>query len=78
MAWSDRFHTPIIVPGKRKPLETILDAARYMTSLPRSERGQEYWRPAVTLIPLIGEGKPGGEQFFAWLAVKYGLRKGEK
>lgn len=77
MSYSDRFHSPIPVPGKRKPLETILDAARYITSLPKSEREKEYWIPAATLLKLVGEGPPGGEQFFAQLAVQFGLRKGE-
>jgi hypothetical protein len=78
MAWSDKFHSPIIIPGKRKPLETILDAARYITSLPESERAKDHWAPAATLLKLVGEGPPGGDQFMAQLAVQFGLRKGER
>lgn len=79
MPWSDRFHTPIPVPGKRKPLETILDAARYITSLPKSEQAKDYWAPAATLLKLVGESKtPGGDQLLARISVMYGLRKGVK
>lgn len=78
MAWSDKFHSPIILPGKRKPLETILDAARYITGLPKSEQEMDYWAPAATLLKLVGESEPGGDQFMAQLAVNFGLRKGAK
>jgi hypothetical protein len=64
------------VPGKRKQLVTLRDAAECMTSLPRKERGAEHWRPAATLLALIGE--KGGCLFFAELAVRFGLRKGVK
>jgi hypothetical protein len=49
-------------------------AALYITSLPEPERGAEHWRPAATLLRLIGEN--GGCVVFARLAVMYGLRKG--
>jgi hypothetical protein len=47
-----------------------------MTSLPRSEQNAEHWRPAATLLAIIGE--KGGCMFFAELAVRHGLRKGVK
>jgi hypothetical protein len=70
------FHAPIPVPGKRKPLVTLRDAVEYMTSLPRNEQNAEYWRPAATLLAIIGER--GGCMFFAERAVAFGLRKGVK
>jgi hypothetical protein len=48
----------------------------YMTGLTRAEQNAEHWRPAATLLGIIGE--KGGCVFFAELAVRYGLRKGKK
>jgi hypothetical protein len=76
VSWDLEFFKPIVVPGKRKQLVTLRDAVEYMTSLPRKERGAEYWRPAATLLAIIGE--KGGCMFFAELAVRFGLRKGVK
>lgn len=53
---------------------TVRDAALYITSLPEPARGAEHWRPAATLLRLIGEN--GGCVVFARLAVMYGLREG--
>jgi hypothetical protein len=72
VSWDREFQRPIAVPGKRKPLVTLRDAALYMTSLPRPERGAEHWRPAVTLLSVIGE--KGGCLYLAELAVRFGLR----
>ena len=74
MSWDLEFFTPIAVPGKRKQLVTLRDAVEYMTSLPRAERGADYWWPAATLLGIIGER--GGCRFFAELTVRFGLRKG--
>lgn len=74
MSWDLEFHRPITVPGKRKQLVTLRDAVEYMTSLPLEERGAEYWRPAVTILGIVGER--GGCRFFAERAVAFGLRKG--
>jgi hypothetical protein len=68
------FFKPIAVPGKRKPLVTLRDAVKYMTSLPRAEQNAEHWRPAATLLAIIGDR--GGCMFFAERAVAFGLRKG--
>jgi hypothetical protein len=76
VSWDREFYEPITVPGKRQRLITIRDAALYITSLPEPERGAEHWRPAATLLRLIGEN--GGCVVFARLAVMYGLRKGVK
>jgi hypothetical protein len=74
VSWDLEFFAPISVPGKRKPLMTLRDAVKYMTSLPRGEQSAEHWRPAATLLGIIGER--GGCMFFAELAVRHGLRKG--
>jgi hypothetical protein len=68
------FFKPIAVPGKRKPLVTLRDAVKHMTGLPRAEQNAEHWRPAATLLAIIGER--GGCMFFAERAVAFGLRKG--
>lgn len=76
MSWDLEFHAPIPVPGKRKPLVTLRDAVEYMTRLPRNEQNAEHWRPAATLLAILGE--KGGCMFFAERAVVHGLRKGAK
>jgi hypothetical protein len=76
MSWDLKFYEPIPLPGKRKPLVTLRDAVKHMTSLPRNEQNAEHWRPAATLLAIIGE--KGGCIFFAELAVRHGLRKGVK
>jgi hypothetical protein len=76
VSWDSKFFQPIPVPGKRKQLVTLRDAVDYMTSLPRKEQNAEYWRPAATLLAIIGER--GGCMFFAERAVSFGLRKGVK
>ena len=58
------------------PLVTLRDAVKHMTGLPRAEQNAEHWRPAATLLAIIGE--KGGCRFFAELAVRHGLRKGAK
>jgi hypothetical protein len=63
-------------PICRKPLVTLRDAVKHMTGLPRAEQNAEHWRPAATLLAIIGE--KGGCMFFAELAVRHGLRKGVK
>ncbi len=74
MSWDLKFYEPIRLPGRRKPLATLRDAVHYMTSLPRTEQNAEHWRPAATLLGIIGEN--GGCVVLARLAVMYGLRKG--
>ena len=74
MSWDREFYEPIAVPGKRQPIVTLRDAVMYMTSLPRAEQNAEHWRPAATLLRIIGEN--GGCVVFARIAVMYGLRKG--
>jgi hypothetical protein len=74
VSWDLKFFQPIPVPGKRKQLVTLLDAVKYMTSLPTAERGADHWWPAANLLGIIGER--GGCMFFAELTVRYGLRKG--
>ncbi len=74
MSWDLQFFAPIPVPGKRRTLVTLRDAVEYMTSLPRDEQNAEHWRPAATLLAIIGER--GGCMFFAERAVSFGLRKG--
>ena len=76
MSWDLEFFKPIEVPGSRKKLATLRDAVEYMTSLPRAEQNAEHWRPAATLLAIIGER--GGCMLFARMAVMHGLYKGVK
>jgi hypothetical protein len=54
VSWDLEFFTPP-VSGKRKPLVKLRDAVKYMTSLPPAEQNAERWRPAATLLAIIGE-----------------------
>jgi hypothetical protein len=74
VSWDLKFYEPIPLPGKRKPLATLRDAVKHMTGLPCAEQNAEHWRPAATLLSIIGEN--GGCVVFARIAVMYGLRKG--
>jgi hypothetical protein len=74
MSWDAEFFEPIRVPGKRKPLVTLRDAVKYITSLPPKEQNAEHWRPAAILLKLIGE--KGGCMLLARMSVVHGLRKG--
>jgi hypothetical protein len=57
-------------------LATLRDAVEYITSLPRAEQNAEHWRPAATMLAIIGER--GGCMLFARMAVMHGLRKAVK
>jgi hypothetical protein len=76
VSWDLKFYQPIPVPGTRKRLVTLRDAVKYITSLPRAEQNAEHWRPAATLLAIIGE--KGGCRLMAEMAVVHGLRKGAK
>jgi hypothetical protein len=53
VSWDLEFFKPIPVPGKRKPLVTLRDAVKYMTSLPREEQNAEHWRPAASVTSCL-------------------------
>jgi hypothetical protein len=55
VSWDLKFFEPIPLPGKRKSLVTLRDAVNHMTGLPRAEQNAEHWRPAATLLGIIGE-----------------------
>ena len=76
MSWDLKFYEPIPLPGKRKPLVTLRDAVKHMTGLPRQEQAAEHWRPAPTLLGLIGEN--GGCVVLARIAVMYGCARARK
>jgi hypothetical protein len=63
VSWDREFYELIAVPGKRKPLVTLRDAIMHMTGLFREEQNAEHWRPAATLLGIIGEN--GGCVVFA-------------
>jgi hypothetical protein len=76
LRWDLKFYQPVQVPGKRKQLVTLRDAALYVTKWPKAEREAEHWRPAAILLKLIGE--KGGCMLLARMSVVHGLRKGVK
>jgi hypothetical protein len=48
VAWDQRFHDPIELPGRRKPLVTLRDAAQYIIKLPKAERELPQWYGRLT------------------------------
>jgi hypothetical protein len=52
--WSARFVDPIILPDGRK-LETLRDAAAYLTELPQAEHDAKEWQTAMEALLLVAE-----------------------
>jgi hypothetical protein len=55
VAWDQRFYDPIELPGRRKPLVTLRDAALFITKLPKAEHNAPEWQTAAEVLMLIGE-----------------------
>ena len=43
------------MPGPRKPLVTLRDAALYITKLPKAEHDAEEWQAAMEVLILVAE-----------------------
>jgi hypothetical protein len=52
--WSARFTDPIILPDGRE-LETLRDAAAYITGLPQAEHDTKEWQTAMEALLLVAE-----------------------
>jgi hypothetical protein len=52
--WSARFTDPIILPDGRE-LETLRDAAAYITELPQAEHDAKEWQTAMETLLLVAE-----------------------
>ena len=75
MPWSTRFYDPITLPDGRT-LDTLRDAATYITKLPKAEHDAPEWQAMEALI-LVAEN--GGPTMFARIGVMRALdRKVER
>jgi hypothetical protein len=52
--WQRKFEEPIALPGGRK-LVTLLDAATYVTGLPKKETIPPEWQAAIEALMLVVE-----------------------
>jgi hypothetical protein len=52
--WSARFVDPTILPDGRE-LETLRDAAAYITGLPQAEHNAKEWQTAMETLLLVAE-----------------------
>jgi hypothetical protein len=53
----------IELPGQRKPLVTLRDAAEYIIKLPKADRELPQWETVIEVLMLIGEH--GGDPMIA-------------
>jgi hypothetical protein len=75
MSWDQRFYDPIKLPGRRKPLVTLRDAAQYIIKLTKAERDLPQWETAIEVLMLIGER--GGDPMMANIAMMQALHRDE-
>ena len=54
MPWSARFLEPVFLPDGRR-LETLHDAAQYITELPKAEHDNAEWQHAMATLLLVAE-----------------------
>jgi hypothetical protein len=71
--WSRRFFDPIDLPNGRQ-LETLRDAANYITALPASEHDLPHWRAAIEALILSAEhGERGADPMLARIGITRAL-----
>jgi hypothetical protein len=68
--WDRPFAEPIELP-KGKRLITLLDAALYITKLPKAEHDAEEWQAAMQALLLVAEHD--GPTMFARIGVMRGM-----
>jgi hypothetical protein len=73
VAWDQQFHDPIELPGRRKPLVTLRDAAQYIIGLPKAERELPQWETAIEVLMLVGEH--GGDPMLPHIAMMKALHR---
>jgi hypothetical protein len=71
--WDRQFYDPIELPGRRKPLVTLRDAAQYIIKLPKAERHEPEWQTAAEVLMLIA--KRGGDPMMAHIAMMQALHR---
>ena len=55
MSWDQRFLDPIVLWGRKPPLVTLRDAARYIPKLPKVEHDTDEWQAAMQALLLVAE-----------------------
>jgi hypothetical protein len=74
--WSRRFFDPIYLPNGCH-LETLREAAEYITALPTSEHDLPHWRAAVEVLILSAEhGESGADPMLARIGMMRALNAG--
>jgi hypothetical protein len=73
VSWDHRFLDPIVLPGRKQPLVTLRDAARYITKLPKAEHDAEEWQAAMEALLLVAER--GGPTMFARIGIMRALNR---
>jgi hypothetical protein len=75
--WSRRFFDPIDLPNGRR-IETLRDAANYITALPASEHDLPHWRAAIEALILSAEhGESGADPMLARIGMIRALNAAE-
>ena len=64
MPWSTPFPSPI------HGLETLRDAANYVTKLPKAEQAKPHWQDAVEHLIKAAEGEPAWLMFAEMFMLK--------
>lgn len=69
--WGRPFEDPIEMAGTK--LVTLLDAAKYVTALPKKEHAAPEWQAAMEALILVAEG--GGPTVFARIGIMRALNR---
>jgi hypothetical protein len=75
VSWDQRFSDPIELPGRRKPLVTLHDAAQYIVKLPKGECELPQWQTAIECLMLVGDH--GGDPMLPHIAMMQALHRHE-
>jgi hypothetical protein len=67
LSWDQQFFNPIELPGRKKPLVTLRDAAQYILKLPKAERDADEWQAVMQALILVAEHN--GPAMFARIGV---------
>ena len=63
-----------MLPGRKQPLVTLRDAARYITKLPKAEHDADEWQAAMQALLLVAEHD--GPAMLARIGIMRALNRG--
>ncbi|WP_445222274.1 hypothetical protein ACKWRH_21705 [Bradyrhizobium sp. Pa8] len=72
--WSRRFDDPIPLPDGRE-LATLLEAGRYIQTLPTATQGRAEWQAATEALLLVAQH--GGPAMFARIGMMRAINAGK-